>query len=281
MTISDLLQEILEETGYIESLQQRTRKRRRPGWKISTSFATRSRPMRRPARSRTSRPPLSGFLEEVALVADIDDLDENSDYVVLMTLHSAKGLEFPHVYLVGMEDGLSPVISPSPPTTRKRWKRAAAVLRGDHPGSGEADPTCARRRMVRGETQYNKMSRFLKEIPLELLSTGRVFHKEDQEEDPGRWPNPTARISRPDRLPHQSICRAAAGETIRKPLRKPGLSGGRPGAPCEVRRRHGDKHRGRRPGLRSDRGFRRARDQENVCCICTIAEDLENFHVFE
>ena len=46
-------------------------------------------------------PTLSGFLEEVALVADIDSLDENSDYVVLMTLHSAKGLEFPHVYLAG------------------------------------------------------------------------------------------------------------------------------------------------------------------------------------
>ncbi len=51
---------------------------------------------------------LSGFLEQVALVADIDSLDEETDYVVLMTLHSAKGLEFPHVYLAGLEDGLFP-----------------------------------------------------------------------------------------------------------------------------------------------------------------------------
>ena len=54
------------------------------------------------------QPTLSGFLEEVALVADIDNLDEESDYVVLMTLHSAKGLEFPYVFLAGMEDGLFP-----------------------------------------------------------------------------------------------------------------------------------------------------------------------------
>lgn len=53
---------------------------------------------------------LSGFLEEVALVADIDDLESGSDYVVLMTLHSAKGLEFPNVYMAGMEDGLFPAI---------------------------------------------------------------------------------------------------------------------------------------------------------------------------
>ena len=53
-------------------------------------------------------PTLNGFLENVALVADIDSFDENSDYVVLMTLHSAKGLEFPNVYLAGLEDGLFP-----------------------------------------------------------------------------------------------------------------------------------------------------------------------------
>ena len=59
-------------------------------------------------RNTVEQPTLSGFLEEVALVADIDSLEEDSDYVVLMTLHSAKGLEFPNVYLAGMEDGLFP-----------------------------------------------------------------------------------------------------------------------------------------------------------------------------
>ncbi len=56
----------------------------------------------------TDEPSLSGFLEEVALVSDIDNLDESSDHMVLMTLHSAKGLEFPYVYICGMEEGIFP-----------------------------------------------------------------------------------------------------------------------------------------------------------------------------
>ena len=53
---------------------------------------------------------LSGFLEEIALIADIDNVDPDQDYVLLMTLHSAKGLEFPRVFLAGMEDGIFPVL---------------------------------------------------------------------------------------------------------------------------------------------------------------------------
>ncbi len=70
---------------------------------------------------------LSGFLEEVALVADIDSLDEEQDYVVLMTLHSAKGLEFPHVYLAGMEDGLFPsYMTITVRRSRRKWKKSGA-----------------------------------------------------------------------------------------------------------------------------------------------------------
>ena len=75
-------------------------------------------------------PTLSGFLEEVALVADIDSLDEDSDYVVLMTLHSAKGLEFPEVYLAGMEDGLFPsymTITSDDPTEVEEERRLCYV----------------------------------------------------------------------------------------------------------------------------------------------------------
>ncbi|MGN1166163.1 MAG: 3'-5' exonuclease, partial [Lachnospiraceae bacterium] len=126
---------------------------------------------------------LSGFLEEVALVADIDSLDENSDYVVLMTLHSAKGLEFPHVYLAGMEDGLFPSymsITADDPEEVEEERRLCYV--GITRAEEELTLTCARRRMVRGETQYNRMSRFLKEIPTELLSTGEIFKKSAERE---------------------------------------------------------------------------------------------------
>ena len=83
---------------------------------------------------------LNGFLEEVALVADIDSLDESNDYVVLMTLHSAKGLEFPHVYLAGMEDGIFPSYMTITADDSGRGRgRAKTLLCGDYPGGGRTD----------------------------------------------------------------------------------------------------------------------------------------------
>ena len=120
---------------------------------------------------RQEHPTLSGFLEEVALVADIDSLEDDSDYVVLMTLHSAKGLEFPKVYLAGMEDGLFPsymsITSDDSSEQLEEERRLAYV--GITRAMKELTITCAKQRMIRGETQYNKVSRFVKEIPLELL----------------------------------------------------------------------------------------------------------------
>lgn len=108
----------------------------------------------------------------MALVADIDSLDEGSDYVVLMTLHSAKGLEFPKVYLAGMEDGLFPsymsITSDSSSEDLEEERRLAYV--GITRAKEELTITCARQRMIRGETQYNKVSRFVREIPSELLT---------------------------------------------------------------------------------------------------------------
>lgn len=128
------------------------------------------------------QPTLAGFLEEVALVADIDTLDEESDYVVLMTLHSAKGLEFPYVFLAGMEDGLFPsymTITADDPMELEEERRLCYV--GITRAMKELTLTCARRRMVHGETQYNKTSRFLKEIPKELLRGNMEKAKERPE----------------------------------------------------------------------------------------------------
>lgn len=117
------------------------------------------------------QPTLSGFLEEVALIADIDNLEEDSDYVVLMTLHSAKGLEFPNVYLAGMEDGLFPsymTITSDDPTEVEEERRLCYV--GITRAREHLTLTSARMRMARGETQYHKVSRFVKEIPKSLLN---------------------------------------------------------------------------------------------------------------
>lgn len=113
---------------------------------------------------------LSGFLEEVALIADIDTLEEDSNYVVLMTLHSAKGLEFPNVYMAGMEDGMFPnfmTLTSEDPTELEEERRLCYV--GITRAKQKLTMTTAKQRMVRGESQYCKVSRFVKEIPDEVL----------------------------------------------------------------------------------------------------------------
>ena len=128
-------------------------------------------------------PTLNGFLENVALVADIDSFDENSDYVVLMTLHSAKGLEFPNVYLAGLEDGLFPsymsITSDNSQAEIEEERRLAYV--GITRAKKNLTITSARVRMVRGQTQYGKVSRFVREIPPELLS-GKIYEPKTKEE---------------------------------------------------------------------------------------------------
>ncbi|MCI9337515.1 MAG: UvrD-helicase domain-containing protein [Lachnospiraceae bacterium] len=123
-------------------------------------------------------PTLTEFLEEVALVADIDSVDGDDDRVLLMTLHSAKGLEFPYVYLAGMEDGLFPgylTINSDDPGDIEEERRLAYV--GITRAMDELTFTCARMRMVRGETQYNPVSRFVGEIPAELLDSNGAMPK--------------------------------------------------------------------------------------------------------
>ncbi len=113
---------------------------------------------------------LSEFLEEVALVADIDNVEDSDNKVLLMTLHSAKGLEFPAVYLAGMEDGLFPsymTIKSDSQEELEEERRLAYV--GITRAKEELTLTYARMRMVRGETQYNPVSRFVREIPTSLM----------------------------------------------------------------------------------------------------------------
>ena len=178
MSLSDLMKEIIEETGYIESLQAEDVIEAETRIENIDELLSKVAAYEEQCEEQDEPATLSGFLEEVALVADIDSLDENTDYVVLMTLHSAKGLEFPHVYLAGMEDGIFPsymTITADDPEEVEEERRLCYV--GITRAEENLTLTCARRRMIRGETQYNKMSRFLKEIPTELLSTGEIFRK--------------------------------------------------------------------------------------------------------
>ncbi len=182
LCISELVDEILEETGYIEELKGEGELEAEARLENIGELKNKIIAYEEHCAEQGEPITLSGFLEEVALVADIDSLNEESDYVMLMTLHSAKGLEFPHVYLAGLEDGIFPSylsITSDDGDEIEEERRLCYV--GITRAKQGLTLTCARRRMVRGEMQYNKMSRFLKEIPEEYLSDGEVFKREKPE----------------------------------------------------------------------------------------------------
>lgn len=122
----------------------------------------------------SDEPTLNGFLEEVSLIADVDQLDEDKNVVVLMTLHSAKGLEFPYVFLAGMEDGLFPsymsIMSSDDEIEEERRLCYVGITRARK----ELVLTCAGSRMIHGQTQSNPTSRFINEVPDDLLSMDEI-----------------------------------------------------------------------------------------------------------
>ena len=186
-SLTDLLNEILDMTGYAQNLEADDEIDAESRLQNIEELLNKAAAYEEDCEDRDEKATLSGFLEEVALVADIDSLEEDQDYVVLMTLHSAKGLEFPHVYLAGMEDGLFPsymTITGDDPEELEEERRLCYV--GITRAEQKLTLTCARKRMVRGETQYNRISRFVSEIPPELLDTGsrkRTYFTEDDGTD--------------------------------------------------------------------------------------------------
>ena len=179
LSVTDLLQEVIETTGYVRELEAEGTDEAEARIENIDELISKAVDYA----EGEEAPTLNGFLENVALVADIDSFDENSDYVVLMTLHSAKGLEFPNVYLAGLEDGLFPsymsITSDNSQAEIEEERRLAYV--GITRAKKNLTITSARVRMVRGQTQYGKVSRFVREIPPELLS-GKIYEPKTKEE---------------------------------------------------------------------------------------------------
>lgn len=169
LSVHDLLSEIIEQTGYVQELEAEGTEEAENRIENINELITKVVSYEESAET----PNLSEFLEEVALVADIDGLEEESNHVVLMTLHSAKGLEFPNVYLAGMEDGVFPsymTITADDRSEIEEERRLCYV--GITRAMTQLTLTSARQRMIRGETQYNNVSRFVREIPMELVAVG-------------------------------------------------------------------------------------------------------------
>ena len=170
-SLRELIEGILEDTGYKQELEAE-------GEIESQTRLENIEELINKAVSyseESEHPDLNEFLEEVALVADVDRMDDSENRVTLMTLHSAKGLEFPVVYLSGLEDGLFPgmmSITSDDRTEIEEERRLCYV--GITRAKERLVITAARMRMVNGETRYSKVSRFVDEIPEELIELEKL-----------------------------------------------------------------------------------------------------------
>ena len=175
-TVEEILEEIIDLTGYVDELKAEDTEESRARIENIDELISKTVSYQDLRSAEGGEVSLSGFLEEIALIADIDTVDPGQDYVLLMTLHSAKGLEFPNVYLAGMEDGIFPgsmSVFSADPSDMEEERRLCYV--GITRAMKELTLTSARQRMIRGETQYNRVSRFVREIPRELVELGETI----------------------------------------------------------------------------------------------------------
>ncbi|MBR5712971.1 MAG: UvrD-helicase domain-containing protein [Lachnospiraceae bacterium] len=169
--LTSVIDDLLEATGYEDDLREQDPEKADDRIDNITELKNKIAQYAQNADS----PTLSGFLAEVALVADIDAVDNDSDYVILMTLHSAKGLEFDHVYISGLEEGLFPSGMSLEPDSfgHENTEGLEEERRLFYVGVTRARETLClsytKQRMVRGELQFNRPSRFINELPREAI----------------------------------------------------------------------------------------------------------------
>lgn len=183
-SLEDLITDVIETTGYVKELEESDDESAEDRIQNIDELITKLVSFEQEREAQGEEVTLSAFLEEVALVADIDGVDKDDNRVLLMTLHSAKGLEFSQVYLTGMEDGVFPsymTIVSDDPLDLEEERRLAYV--GITRAKDDLTITYARQRMLRGETQYNAISRFVKEIPMTLFDNKPIQKKRWNEEE--------------------------------------------------------------------------------------------------
>ena len=175
LVISELIKTTLKKTGYTKALEEENTIEAENRIENLEEFLT----VAIEFEEEYAENSLSQFLEGITLSSDIDNVEEDEDSVTLMTLHSAKGLEFPVVFLVGMEEGIFPGYkSISEPKELEEERRLCYV--GITRAKEHLYLTCSKQRTIFGSTSYNPVSRFLKEIPEDLLEGYKeAFGEED------------------------------------------------------------------------------------------------------
>ena len=173
--VRKLLDEIIEQTGYVRELEKEGTDEAKERIENIGELITKAEAFEETA----SDPSLQAFLEEVSLVADIDDMDASEKRVVLMTLHSAKGLEFPSVFMTGLEEDIFPsamsMMEDDSGKAVEEERRLCYV--GITRAMNDLTMTWARTRMLRGETRYHDKSRFLDELPAKVIDLGQAPKK--------------------------------------------------------------------------------------------------------
>ena len=184
MGVSELIEQILKDTGYQQELIDEDTEEALERIENLNELVSKAKYYEQ----ENDEPTLDGFLEEVALVAEIDNMEENTEKILLLTIHSAKGLEFENVYLVGMEDGLFPgfhSIFDIDEEELEEERRLCYV--GMTRAMKTLTLTMARERMTRGEYDVHRPSRFVEEIPPYLLDEDRagksVFFEKKKDEE--------------------------------------------------------------------------------------------------
>ena len=223
ISVSELLAEILEKTGYRQYLTESGEEPEKQEERLQNvaEFASTVAQYEQDAQE----PSLSDFLEQTALVSDIDSLDETEDRVVLMTIHSAKGLEFNNVFLIGMEEGIFPgnqsIYAGAEEMEEERRLAYVAITRAKK----TLTVTNAYMRMLFGSTNRNMPSRFLKEIPEELCSfegyrrssakpSYDTVHKSYLDRNPYSSPSPAPKADTAKYAAGQRVSHKAFGEGL-------------------------------------------------------------------
>ncbi len=177
LPLDEFYQQVIEHTGYLAALEAKgdaeSQGRIENTMELKSNIAEYV--------EREEEPTLAGFMEEVSLFTDIDRMDADADAVVMMTMHSAKGLEFPNVFLIGMEDGIFPnfrSMENEEDLEEERRLCYVAVTRAKK----QLYLTCAERRMMYGQTRFSKPSQFLDELPKGCVDSNVIETRREAQE---------------------------------------------------------------------------------------------------